>query len=133
MLQKLQIWVRSVIQLKGQEKSNTKKYGIRMDLDFRRPIFKLVTVIFFFRPNTPDPTHDKRDSSGSFEGSAALKAQSRKIHDLACAILQVAQMMDPKYLKEPLGEDEKGKKKRQKDEEKRKKVNYNKTTNTVTI
>jgi len=35
---------------------------------------------------------------------------------------KVAQMVDKKYLKEPLDEDEKGKKKRQKDEEKRKKV-----------
>lgn len=31
-------------------------------------------------------------------------------------------MVDKKYLKDPLGEDEKGKKKRLKDEEKRKKV-----------
>lgn len=56
-------------------------------------------------------------------GYGAGKRQSRKVHDLACAILQVAQMMDPKYLKDPLGEDEKEKKKRLKEEERKKKVN----------
>ena len=59
----------------------------------------------------------------SVTGCGAGKRQSRKIHDLACAILQVAQMMDPKYLKDPLGEDEKEKKKRLKEEERKKKVN----------
>jgi hypothetical protein len=44
------------------------------------------------------------------------------VYDLACAILQIGQMMDPKYLKDPLGEDEKDKKKRLKEEEKKKKV-----------
>ncbi len=50
------------------------------------------------------------------------KEQRKKIHHLASAILQVAQMLDEEYLKAPLGEDEKEKKKRLKEEEKRKKV-----------
>jgi bromodomain adjacent to zinc finger domain protein 1A len=74
------------------------------------------------RPSTPDPAHadHKRDSTGS--GAGAVSRQNRKIRDLACAVLQIGQMMDPKYLKDPLGEDEKEKKKRMKEEEKKKKV-----------
>ncbi len=45
----------------------------------------------------------------------------RKIQGLSSAVLQVAQMVDGKYFKPPLGEDEKEKKKRLKEEEKRKK------------
>ena len=68
------------------------------------------------RPGTPEPEGNKRDSTGS------VSKQSRRIHDLACAVLQLAQMIDSKYLKDPLGEDEKEKKKRLKEEEKKKKV-----------
>lgn len=45
------------------------------------------------RPGSPD-----RDSGNSF-----VKRQNEKIRGLASAILQVAQMLDPKYFKSPLG------------------------------
>eukprot|EP00096_Caligus_rogercresseyi_P009103 TRINITY_DN3029_c0_g1_i3.p1 TRINITY_DN3029_c0_g1~~TRINITY_DN3029_c0_g1_i3.p1 ORF type:complete len:1517 (+),score=584.82 TRINITY_DN3029_c0_g1_i3:77-4552(+) len=44
---------------------------------------------------------------------------SKRIRDVSCAILQIGQMVDEKYLKEPLCETEKGKKKRLKEEKKR--------------
>ena len=50
------------------------------------------------------------------------RKQLKLVRDLASAILQVAQMVDIKYIKAPLGEDEKDKKKRLKEEERRKKV-----------
>ena len=50
------------------------------------------------------------------------RKQLKLVRDLASAILQVAQMLDIKYIKAPLGEDEKDKKKRLKEEERRKKV-----------
>ena len=62
----------------------------------------------------------KRDSSGS----TTARKVSKKLQGLAKAILQVAQMVDPKYFKSPLGEDEKDKKKRLKEEDKKKRVNY---------
>jgi len=43
------------------------------------------------------------------------------VRGLACAILQLAQMVQEKYFKPPLGEDEKEKKKRMKEEDKRRK------------
>ena len=55
--------------------------------------------------------------------SSPTKAEHRsKVKSLASAILQIEQMLEPKYLKSPLGEDEKDKKKRLKEEEKKKKV-----------
>ena len=45
-----------------------------------------------------------------------------KVKGLASAVLQIGQMVEEKYIKAPLGEDEKEKKKRLKEEEKRKKV-----------
>ena len=68
------------------------------------------------RPSTPEP-ENKRESTGSISSKT-----NHTIRDLACAILQIAQMMDPKYLKAPLSEDEKDKKKRLKEEEKKKKA-----------
>ena len=67
----------------------------------------------------------KRDSTGSATSGASMGKERdlKKVRDMACAILQVAQMIDMKYIKPPLGEDEKEKKKRLKEEEKRKKVN----------
>ena len=81
------------------------------------------------RPPSPsDPTllngcdnDNKRDSSGS-SGSISARKHLKKNRELASAILQIGQMVDPKYLKTPLGEDEKEKKKRLKEEEKRRKV-----------
>jgi bromodomain adjacent to zinc finger domain protein 1A len=70
------------------------------------------------RAGSPVDGEDKRDSTGS----SAEREEQRKVRDLACAMLQVSQMIDAKFLKSPLGEDEKDKKKRLKDEEKRKKV-----------
>ena len=72
-------------------------------------------------PMTEDGGGNKRDSTGSNSSSTALE-QRKKVRDLASAILQVGQMLDVKYLKSPLGEDEKEKKKRLKEEEKRRKV-----------
>ncbi|XP_059088369.1 bromodomain adjacent to zinc finger domain protein 1A-like [Tigriopus californicus] len=72
------------------------------------------------RPGTPNGIHtsedeNRRDSGNSF----ADKELGRKVTGLASAILQVGQMVDRKYIKPPLGEDEKEKKKRLKEEEKR--------------
>lgn len=72
------------------------------------------------RPNTPD-SGKKRDSTGSNKSDVDNDKRSVTIKQLSCAILQVAQMVDKKYFKEPLGEDEKNKAKRLKEEEKRKK------------
>jgi len=65
--------------------------------------------------------NNKRDSSGSSPGSNSKRRTLKKVRELASAILQVAQMIDVKYFKPPLGEDEKEKKKRLKEEEKKKK------------
>jgi bromodomain adjacent to zinc finger domain protein 1A len=67
---------------------------------------------------------EKRDSSGSSNSATAshASAELKKVKGLSSAILQVSQMIDSKYFKTPLGEDEKEKKKRLKEEEKRKKV-----------
>ncbi len=51
------------------------------------------------RPGSPDRDSNPRDSGSSF-----VKRQSEKVRGLACAILQVSQMLDhEKYLKPPLG------------------------------
>ena len=49
------------------------------------------------RPGSPDS--NQRDSGGSF-----VKRQNDKVKGLASAILQVAQMIEAKYFKMPLGE-----------------------------
>ena len=49
------------------------------------------------RPGSPDS--NQRDSGGSF-----VKRQNDKVKGLASAILQVAQMVEAKYFKSPLGE-----------------------------
>jgi bromodomain adjacent to zinc finger domain protein 1A len=49
------------------------------------------------------------------------REQRQKVRGLACAILQVAQMVQERFFKPPLGEDEKEKKKRLKEEERRRK------------
>ena len=61
---------------------------------------------------------NKRDSTGS----NAARRLNKKVQGLSSAILQVAQMLETKYFKPPLGEDEKQKKKRAAEEEKKKKV-----------
>ena len=48
------------------------------------------------RPGSPDS--NQRDSGGSF-----VKRQNKKVYELASAILQVAQMCEAKYFKQPLG------------------------------
>lgn len=71
------------------------------------------------RPNSPD--------EGDEEGGDVLEKQKQhlEVKRLGAAILQVAQMIKPedieKFLKKPLGEDEKERKKRLKKEEDRKK------------
>jgi len=72
------------------------------------------------RPSTPEGGK-KRDSTGSNKSDVDSDKRSITVKQLACAILQVGQMVDKKYFKEPLGEDEKNKAKRLKEEEKRKK------------
>jgi len=62
---------------------------------------------------------DRESNRGS--GEFFVKRQSNKVRGLACAMLQVSQMLANKYFKPPLGEDEKEIKKRLKEEEKRKK------------
>ena len=68
--------------------------------------------------HSKEDEENRRESSGSF----VEKEIDRKVRDLASAILQVAQMVEDKYFKSPLGEDEKDKKKRVREEEKRRKV-----------
>jgi len=72
------------------------------------------------RPNSPDGSK-KRDSTGSNKSETEHDKRSITVKQLACAVLQVGQMVDKKFFKEPLGEDEKNKAKRLKEEEKRKK------------
>ncbi len=73
------------------------------------------------RTGSPEP-ENKRDSTGS-SSSTMARQHGKKIRGLASAILQLAQMVDEKFFKAPLGEDEKEKKKRlKKEEEKKKKV-----------
>ena len=50
------------------------------------------------RPGTPDSSNNQRDSGSSF-----VKRQSEKVRGLASAILQVSQMAEAKYFKQPLG------------------------------
>jgi len=68
------------------------------------------------RAGTPDSS--KRSSTGSAVGPTATV-----VKQLAAAIIQIGQMINDteKFLKAPLGEDEKDKKRRQREEEKRKK------------
>ena len=75
-----------------------------------------------------DPSQPPSPSAvnGEIDGKSILsehlyKKQLKLVRDLASAILQIAQMVDVKYIKSPLGEDEKEKKKRLKEEERRKK------------
>ena len=75
------------------------------------------------REGSPDRGgENKRDSGGSSASATAARQESKKIRDLASAILQISQMVEEKYIKPPLGEDEKLKKKRLKEEERRQKV-----------
>jgi len=69
---------------------------------------------------SPDEKSNKRDSGASTSSNAEMRTLVRQ---LAAAILQVGQMITDreKFLKEPLGEDEKEKKKRLKREEEEKK------------
>lgn len=71
------------------------------------------------RHQSPPPS---TESSSPLEVAKDNRQGAGKVRQLASAILQVAQMVDPKYLKRPLGEDEKDKKKRLKEEDRRKKV-----------
>ena len=74
------------------------------------------------RPPSPSFVNgDMVENVGANE-NGNLKKQQKLVRDLASAILQVAQMVDIKYIKAPLGEEEKDKKKRLKEEERRKKV-----------
>merc|ERR1712106_649390 len=70
--------------------------------------------------DTPDAEAGKRDSGASTASNSEMRGMVRQ---MAAAILQVGQMITDreKYLKEPLGEDEKEKKKRLKKEEEEKK------------
>ena len=61
---------------------------------------------------------NKRDSTGS----NSARRLNKKVQGLSGAILQVEQMLEGKYFKPPLGEDEKQKKKRMAEEDKKKKV-----------
>merc|ERR1712096_396752 len=74
------------------------------------------------RPGTPDTESGKRDSGASTSSNSELRGTVRQ---MAAAVLQVGQMITDreKFLKEPLGGDEKEKKKspkREEDEKKRK-------------
>ena len=74
------------------------------------------------RPSSPSCVNgDIAENIGTNENSS-IKKQLKLVRELASAILQVAQMVDIKYIKAPLGEEEKDKKKRLKEEERRKKV-----------
>merc|ERR1719233_1943561 len=70
--------------------------------------------------DSPDEKSNKRDSGASTSSNAEMRMLVRQ---MAAAILQVGQMITDreKFLKEPLGEDEKEKKKRLKREEEEKK------------
>eukprot|EP00092_Neocalanus_flemingeri_P010571 GFUD01011387.1.p1 GENE.GFUD01011387.1~~GFUD01011387.1.p1 ORF type:complete len:1574 (+),score=621.92 GFUD01011387.1:101-4822(+) len=72
------------------------------------------------RPGTPDTDSGKRDSGASNSSNSEMRGDVRQ---MAAAILQVGQMIadKEKFLKQPLGEDEKEKKKRLKREEDEKK------------
>ena len=73
------------------------------------------------RPSSPIMNGDIIEKvAANVQGN--FKKQQKLVRELASAILQVAQMVDIKYIKAPLGEEEKDKKKRLKEEEKRKKV-----------
>jgi len=72
------------------------------------------------RPNSPDQEAGKRDSGASTSSNSEMRGLVRQ---MAAAILQVGQMITEreKFLKEPLGENEKERKKRLKREEDEKK------------
>jgi len=72
------------------------------------------------RPGTPDTDSRKRDSGASTSSNSEARVT---VKQLAAAILQVGQMItdSEKFLKDPLGENEKEKKKRLKKEEDEKK------------
>ena len=74
------------------------------------------------RPQSPGVVNGDIDENATINEQSAQRKQQKLVRDLASAILQVAQMVDIKYIKAPLGEEEKDKKKRLKEEEKRKKV-----------
>merc|ERR1712096_313396 len=65
------------------------------------------------RPGNPDTESGKRDSGASTSSNSELRGTVRQ---MAAAVLQVGQMITDreKFLKEPLGEDEKKKKKKKK-------------------
>merc|ERR1712038_1294311 len=72
------------------------------------------------RPSSPIMNGDLIEKvAANVQGN--FKKRQKLVRELASAILQVAQMVDIKYIKAPLGEEEKDKKKRLKEEEKRKK------------
>jgi len=73
------------------------------------------------QPPSPSAMNGDSTEKGALIEHGARK-QLKLVRDLASAILQIAQMVDIKYIKAPLGEDEKDKKKRLKEEERRKKV-----------
>ena len=73
------------------------------------------------QPPSPSAMNGDSTQTGTLIEHGARK-QLKLVRDLASAILQIAQMVDIKYIKAPLGEDEKDQKKRLKEEERRKKV-----------
>jgi len=72
------------------------------------------------RPGSPDTEGNKRESGASTSSNSEVRGEVRQ---MAAAILQVGQMIADreKFLKQPLGEDEKERKKRLKREEDEKK------------
>eukprot|EP00091_Calanus_sinicus_P025657 TRINITY_DN9910_c0_g1_i1.p1 TRINITY_DN9910_c0_g1~~TRINITY_DN9910_c0_g1_i1.p1 ORF type:complete len:276 (-),score=117.79 TRINITY_DN9910_c0_g1_i1:38-865(-) len=72
------------------------------------------------RPGTPEKEGNKRDSGASTNSNSEMRGL---VKQMAAAILQVGQMISDreKFLKEPLGENEKERKKRLKREEDEKK------------
>ncbi|XP_040569329.1 bromodomain adjacent to zinc finger domain protein 1A isoform X2 [Lepeophtheirus salmonis] len=73
--------------------------------------------------DTPIDSHTaSRSESPTMNGvsqESSSKEYSNKVRDLSSAILQIGQMVDEKFLKEPLSESEKEKKKRLKEEKKK--------------
>lgn len=82
----------------------------------------------FSRPGTPDSTSSSSRDPSCYARLASevanmgiydIKPKHVCIRDLACAILQISQSVDERYLKKPLGQDEKEKsKEKRKNEEK---------------
>ncbi|XP_046463980.1 bromodomain adjacent to zinc finger domain protein 1A-like isoform X2 [Daphnia pulex] len=72
--------------------------------------------------NDAEDEDNRSETSSSVEAETTANAVARKcVVDLACSLLQLAQSVETKYLKKPLGEDEKERKKRLKAEEAMKK------------